>query len=276
MPWFRVDDSFWGHPKAIAAGPALALWLRAGCWSAQQLTDGFVPRGMLATLGGTPVMAKRLVDAKARPDGEGLWVAVEGGWRFHDWSNYQPSKADVEADRHDARERMRKAREAKRAAAANAGTSADVRANSERSSDNPGPARPGPTQPGTALLTLAGRLGEVDARGLADASLPAEVIATWQEAAGPGVDLEDEARAYLAHHGDTPPRHPRRAWLGWLAKARQHADAARPARPAPAPERAACGNPGCVGGWLPADDDRPVPCPTCRPHLRPVVTSEAS
>ena len=80
MPWFRVDDSFADHPKALAAGPAVALWLAGGCWAARHLTDGFVPAGALPLLRGTPAMARRLVDAKARPGGVGLWVVVDGGW----------------------------------------------------------------------------------------------------------------------------------------------------------------------------------------------------
>jgi hypothetical protein len=26
-------------------------------------------------------------------------------------------------------------------------------------------------------------------------------------------------------------------------------------------------DPSCVGGWLGDDEDAPVPCPVCRPHL---------
>jgi hypothetical protein len=99
MPWFRVDDGFYDHPKAIAAGPALALWLRAGCWCAKQLTDGYVPVGMLAPLGGNRGHANRLVEARATPGGVGLWIPADGGWHFHDWSDYQPTRAEVEDKR---------------------------------------------------------------------------------------------------------------------------------------------------------------------------------
>lgn len=212
MPWFRVDDDLALHPKAIAAGnTALGLWVRAGAYSAQYLTDGFVPVSMIATLGGRPRDARALVDAR-------LWSQVAGGYQFHDWAIYQPSRADVEADRAGARERMRKVRQAKREAAG----AADVRANIERSSDNPGPARPGPAQ--NYLLTLVSRLAAGDARD--DGPPPAEVIASWQDVAGSGVDLEAEAAAYLARNGDRPARDERGAWLGWLraARRRQAAD----------------------------------------------------
>jgi hypothetical protein len=90
MTWFKVDDGFAMHPKAVAAGnPALGLWVRAGAWSASQLTDGVIPRHMVAALGGRPREAAALVDA-------GLWLEHVDGWAFHDWQTYQPTRADVE------------------------------------------------------------------------------------------------------------------------------------------------------------------------------------
>lgn len=95
-------------------------------------------------------------------------------------------------------------------------------------------------------------------------------VDAWQDLAGPDVDLEAEAAAYLIRHGDRPARDPRGAWLGWLTKARDRADAARPAPPKPP-----CPEPLCADGWLTTDDpDHPRPCPQCRPHLR--LAQEAS
>jgi hypothetical protein len=49
MTWFKIDDSFYDHPKVFDAPDcAVALWTRAGTWSARNLTDGFVPTGMPA------------------------------------------------------------------------------------------------------------------------------------------------------------------------------------------------------------------------------------
>lgn len=94
MTWFKVDDSFYDHPKVFdASDAAVALWTRAGSWAARNLTDGFVPSGLLARLSGDPVSAsKELVD-------RGLWKRTKGGFQFHDWAEYQPSKERVEADR---------------------------------------------------------------------------------------------------------------------------------------------------------------------------------
>lgn len=104
MVWFKVEDTFALHPKVITVGNApLGLWLRAGSWSASQLTDGFIPASLVATLGGKTADAHRLVAA-------GLWDEVDGGYRFHDWQHYQPTRADVEANRAAQRERQAKSR----------------------------------------------------------------------------------------------------------------------------------------------------------------------
>lgn len=94
MTWFKVDDSFYDHPKVYDAPDcAVALWIRAGCWAARNLTDGFVPSGMLARLcDDSDRAAKELVD-------RGLWKRTKGGYQFHDWSAYQPTRGEVQASR---------------------------------------------------------------------------------------------------------------------------------------------------------------------------------
>ncbi|MBF6515562.1 hypothetical protein IU421_14915 [Nocardia cyriacigeorgica] len=118
MPWFRIDDQMAFHAKVVAAGnAAIGLWARAGSWSASALTDGFIPKHMIAPLG-TIAQAKRLVKV-------GLWSEVEGGFQFHQWAERQPfSKADTERKRAAARARMARARAAKAER-----SSSDVRAN---------------------------------------------------------------------------------------------------------------------------------------------------
>ena len=91
VTWFKVDDSFYDHTKVFDAPDcAVALWTRAGSWSARNLTEGFVPTGMPARLCGDPDTA--VADLLRR----GLWLRASGGYRFHDWEKYQPSKAQVE------------------------------------------------------------------------------------------------------------------------------------------------------------------------------------
>lgn len=110
MAWFKVDDKLHSHPKRHRAGlRAMGLWVVAGSWCGDQLTDGLVPRDMLTALGGKPADAKALVDA-------GLWETDAQGWRFHDWGGQNPSRDDVEAQRAEWRRRQVEARQRRRAA----------------------------------------------------------------------------------------------------------------------------------------------------------------
>jgi hypothetical protein len=96
MPWSRLDDQFTDHPKIVEAGP-MAGWLYV-CgltYSTRYLTDGFIPRAQVKRLADLPDcddLAGRLVHV-------GLWEAVEGGYRIHDYLDYNRSSADVRAER---------------------------------------------------------------------------------------------------------------------------------------------------------------------------------
>lgn len=93
MTWFKVDDAAHSHRKMVEAGlPAAGLWMLAGSWSAQHLTDGHVPAAMVSRLGATAKDARRLVAV-------GLWDTVADGYQFHDWEDYQPTRAEVLAQR---------------------------------------------------------------------------------------------------------------------------------------------------------------------------------
>lgn len=96
MTWGKIDDKLHSHPKAEDAGlEAMGLWAMALSYCAAYLTDGLVTAARVSRLAGErgEYLAGRLVDA-------GLWEArPEGGWQFHDWADYQPTKAGVEAER---------------------------------------------------------------------------------------------------------------------------------------------------------------------------------
>lgn len=105
MAWFKVDDHLYSHPKWLALPkPARALWVTAGSWSAGQLYDGFIPSKALPMLEGTRRDATALVEA-------GLWSEVDGGWLFHDWAEYQPTRSAVMEKRKRDAERLRRWRE---------------------------------------------------------------------------------------------------------------------------------------------------------------------
>lgn len=110
--WFKVDDKLHDHHKAnLAKKAAMGVWVLAGSWSADNLTDGFIPARVLSRWG-TTADARRLVEA-------GLWVPEvcneEEGWRFHDWDTFQPTRSDVEERRRKNAEKIARWRESKEA-----------------------------------------------------------------------------------------------------------------------------------------------------------------
>jgi len=105
-PWFKVDDTLAFHAKTLAAGnAAMGLWVRAGAWSMQTLSDGFIPTQVARQLGNKREAA-HLVFAS-------LWVETEDGYRFHEWDQRQPSRAKVYTDREANTERLREWRRKK-------------------------------------------------------------------------------------------------------------------------------------------------------------------
>lgn len=103
MAWLRIEDSLWSHPKFLRlSDKAFRLWVRAATYSAQHLTDGLVTDDTLAILGGQRKHCDELWSA-------GLWERVpEGGYRFHDWTDYQFTREQVEQRRQHNRERVAK------------------------------------------------------------------------------------------------------------------------------------------------------------------------
>ena len=158
MAWFKVDDRFHDHPKTEDLTlEAVGLWTLAGTWSASNLTDGLVSQRRIHRLGGTVVLADALVDA-------GLWVKTEdGGYQFHEWAKYQPTRAEIETKREKDREKKQTQRRGPRGTWAgregvSPGVSPDVspgdtlgdtlgdsRGVSRGESNRPDPTRPDPT-----------------------------------------------------------------------------------------------------------------------------------
>lgn len=95
--WVKLDDGFFLHPKAQAAGKdGRALFIAGLCWSAGQLTDGTIPKSsvpVIAAMAGVkPSEAKRLVAA-------GLWHDRGDEYEIHAYLEYQPSGSTVRARR---------------------------------------------------------------------------------------------------------------------------------------------------------------------------------
>lgn len=91
MPYFPVDDDMPFHPKVLAAGnEAMGVWARAGALCKKYATGGLVSAEMALSLG-SKKLAAQLVKS-------GLWDAVEGGYRFHDWE-HQTGNGDAATEK---------------------------------------------------------------------------------------------------------------------------------------------------------------------------------
>ena len=93
MPWGRLDDSLYDHPKLDRLAPerrleGIGLWAVSISWSNRYLTDGHVPRRQVERLGGTLALADELVAA-------GLFDTAEADYLVHDFHDFNDTKKDV-------------------------------------------------------------------------------------------------------------------------------------------------------------------------------------
>lgn len=115
--WFKVDDGLAFHHKAIKAGnAAMGLWVRAGSYCGQHMTDGFISADVVATMG-TTAQANRLVAAK-------LWLEADDGYQFHDWQEMNPTRAEIEIARKKEANRKKIWRETREIESAKSGNAA--------------------------------------------------------------------------------------------------------------------------------------------------------
>lgn len=104
--WFKVDDKLHDHEKVRRLDDlaAVGLWTMAGSWCGDNGTDGFVPSSVLRRWSSSwKRLAAKLVAVN-------LWTAAdqrgEAGYRFVNWTSWQPTAAQAK----DPTERRRWAR----------------------------------------------------------------------------------------------------------------------------------------------------------------------
>ncbi len=162
MSWAKLDDQFHAHRKAMKAWRghprALGLHMLAMSYCAGHLTDGLVDDEFVEEK--VPAKRERELTTAALVDAD-LWAREDGGWRIHDWLEFNPSRADTLDKRH--KEADRKARgRAKQAQSCppnvradtgevSARTNSAVRADNSDPSDGPDPTRPDHSRIHTAL-----------------------------------------------------------------------------------------------------------------------------
>lgn len=126
MVWARIDDAILDNPKVAKAGViGLAMHVAGITYSCRNLTDGFVPSSVARRLVDVSELATEVLrytdtipsvasslsdvardippmmgDAVAEDLVDiGLWEKVNGGYQIHDFLDYNPSRAQVEAER---------------------------------------------------------------------------------------------------------------------------------------------------------------------------------
>lgn len=139
MGWVRLDDNFADHPKVVAlSDSAFRTYIVALCYSNRQLTDGYIPLAVYDRIGKKGDGAD-LVDAD-------LWEIVAGnviseelitGYQIRSYDEYQPTRDKVEEKREQAKERLRKYREAQK------GNADETQM---KRHPQPNPTQPNPTQ----------------------------------------------------------------------------------------------------------------------------------
>lgn len=102
-------------PRRIRAG-AIGVWALAGDYAATQLSDGYVPAGVLKTFGCTDAIRAALkVTINKKGELSPLWVdACNGGIQLTNWPKHQRTNDEVTTYRTREAERKRAERESKR------------------------------------------------------------------------------------------------------------------------------------------------------------------
>lgn len=99
MAWFNADDKMHSHPKPRRAGlEAMGLWVLAGTYCTDYLTDGLVPAWYVDSWPRGKQLAQKLIKAE-------FWAPAGDDYMFLSWDEYQRTKEQVEADKTRARER---------------------------------------------------------------------------------------------------------------------------------------------------------------------------
>lgn len=110
----------------------MGLWALAGSHCMDYLTDGVVDAWFVEAWPDGVQLAARLVDV-------GLWDTHPDGWAFHDWEEYQPTRARVLAEREATKERVEKHRQKRASNGVTSGVGSGVGTSAPSPSPSPSP-----------------------------------------------------------------------------------------------------------------------------------------
>lgn len=267
MTWFRTDDAFMRHPKVRRIPRArrlhiTGLWLACGLYAADQLTDGALCADDVEGEGGTLEDAAVLVEV-------GLWHEYghdcshdcpqppPGGYQFHDWPDYQPTRLEVEEARRKTAERVSKHRKKVRGNGVTSSVTDGVGSEGETDAPSPSPS------PSPFSGHLSSSSHQSDARE--DDGPTDEQLDGWTPPDVPAsVDLAVERRRFrevnAGQWGEIKSRP--KAWRAWLRKAEERN------RPTPTP-----GTPECP--VHPGNPTGSRQCPACAAEAAPAPSLRA-
>lgn len=103
MIYAKVDVELRDHPKALAAGNAMATWTWGLLYVRSKETDGFIPK---AALRGAWVGSAEALKHAATLVQVSLWEAVDGGWRICKYELKNDTKAAIAENKARVRERV--------------------------------------------------------------------------------------------------------------------------------------------------------------------------
>lgn len=111
--WAKVDVGYLSHPKLLGLPPpAKLLHLASILWTAEHLTDGYVPaRALLELSRSVPTHSRHTRGYVQQLVDRALWDVVPepaGGWIVHDFADHNASstRAAVEKAREQTRDRV--------------------------------------------------------------------------------------------------------------------------------------------------------------------------
>jgi len=224
IAWFKIDDGFWAHPKTLQlTDSAVALWVRAGAWSCQQLTDGFIPQYALPMLGVDEFPAIQLVEV-------GYWDESDGGYTFHDWDEYQEASEAVKDRRKKNAEKMRRWREAKAAKQGDNTVSDPVTLPVTNTVSNPlpDPTRPDPTSSSKEEETYVVPEDDVPKGTDSARTLPKPFVLTasmkdWATRTTPTLDVPGVTAEFVAYWREGEGKGKKKknweqTWRNWLKR----------------------------------------------------------
>lgn len=263
MTWARFDDGYSSHRKIRRlSDAAFRLDVSAVCWACEQLTDGHILADELAIVSDVRNPEKAAAELVKR----GRWDKTDDGWVIHDYLDYNPSKAEVLAQRERERDKKRRQRAAG-SQAVSRGT--DGRFQHESPKESPGDTprdhqgdspedsqgvssatRPVPSR--SSIQDLVCRLQ------LSDASVTTTTLRDHAKRHAPRVNLEAEAEEFVTRNGPKwdELRDPSAAWRAWLRKAAEREQTAN--KPTLSGKQTMCGE---------HPEHPALNCPTCHAEI---------